>query len=333
MLDPEGELQFRAGIVFDELENNGEASIVGRQVGSLYELIEVAQAFRDPRYETFRVVFVNHMDRVVYHGAITMRHPRLVPIPDDLDAQIRKVIESVDATASDPRDRVQGFYFLHNHPSGDPTPSRPDIALTEKFRQIFDTTFLGHVIVDHDKASFVDGAYLSSAWQTIGYDNDSFWKPESQDVPTDWFQEEVLEPKRVAQLGLALQLEDRPVLVMTTARGNVTSMLDVSPKYIRDIARLKGDAQKARLQKLERVRRMTGSGGFAMLLWNEGEPLDPKDAKRLIELGVVTDVWTGGDKTFREVHGTLRFRDILDEYAIEEGKDAKLEERKSYRNK
>ena len=46
-----------------------------------------------------------------------------------------------------------GIIILHNHPSGDPSPSREDIAVTErlvKAGQIMDIPVLDHVIIGND---------------------------------------------------------------------------------------------------------------------------------------------------------------------------------------
>ena len=43
-----------------------------------------------------------------------------------------------------------GFFLFHNHPSGDPTPSLEDKALTKKIKQsckLFDIVFLDHIII------------------------------------------------------------------------------------------------------------------------------------------------------------------------------------------
>lgn len=45
------------------------------------------------------------------------------------------------------RDGIAAVIFVHNHPSGDPTPSRADIELTDRLRQIGD--LLGIPVLDH----------------------------------------------------------------------------------------------------------------------------------------------------------------------------------------
>ena len=55
------------------------------------------------------------------------------------------------------------FLAVHNHPSGDPTPSREDIDITRRLRSvadIFGVRFLDHVIIGTEGfVSFVDDGY------------------------------------------------------------------------------------------------------------------------------------------------------------------------------
>jgi len=71
-------------------------------------------------------------------------------------------VGSLNASIVHPREVFQvaiqhaaaGMILLHNHPSGDPTPSREDIAVTERLVQagkIMDIPVLDHVIVGDNK--------------------------------------------------------------------------------------------------------------------------------------------------------------------------------------
>ena len=43
-----------------------------------------------------------------------------------------------------------GFVFAHNHPSGDPTPSKEDADLTEKIKQagkVLDVQLFDHIVI------------------------------------------------------------------------------------------------------------------------------------------------------------------------------------------
>jgi len=57
------------------------------------------------------------------------------------------------------RDRAAALILVHNHPSGDPTPSSEDVALTDRLRQVGEVVgirVLDHVVVGH-------GRYISLA--------------------------------------------------------------------------------------------------------------------------------------------------------------------------
>src|SRR5262249_61634703 len=45
------------------------------------------------------------------------------------------------------RDRAAALILVHNHPSGDPTPSSEDVALTERLRQVGEV--VGIRVLDH----------------------------------------------------------------------------------------------------------------------------------------------------------------------------------------
>jgi DNA repair protein RadC len=52
------------------------------------------------------------------------------------------------------RDRAAALILVHNHPSGDPSPSSEDVALTERLRQVGEVVgirVLDHVVVGHGR--------------------------------------------------------------------------------------------------------------------------------------------------------------------------------------
>ncbi len=59
------------------------------------------------------------------------------------------------------RESAAAVLFVHNHPSGDPTPSREDIALTNRLKQVGD--LMGVRVLDHIVIG--DGRYHSFADQ------------------------------------------------------------------------------------------------------------------------------------------------------------------------
>jgi len=61
------------------------------------------------------------------------------------------------------REAAAAVVFVHNHPSGDPTPSREDIEITRRLREVGDLVgvrVLDHIVVGHGcYVSFVDDGY------------------------------------------------------------------------------------------------------------------------------------------------------------------------------
>lgn len=97
----------------------------------------LAVTVADERAEVFRVLFLNRKNRLIEcreMGRGTIDH---VPV------HVREVARAallLDASA---------VILTHNHPSGDPTPSKQDIDMTKKIRNglaLFDVVVLDHAI-------------------------------------------------------------------------------------------------------------------------------------------------------------------------------------------
>jgi len=117
---------------------------------------DIWAAFRDHfsllDREVFAVVILDTKHRMVgYHevsvGTVnaSMVHPR----------EVFKAIILANASA---------FVIMHNHPSGDPTPSKEDIEITRRLRELGD--LLGVRVLDH--IVFGDGKYVS-------FVDDGYW--------------------------------------------------------------------------------------------------------------------------------------------------------------
>ena len=124
-------LQHRAIIVglgiAADIQRQGSTALIGREVTSASDLAELAQIYRDPRYETFRAFFTKG-DSIVHATGISARLPGQAPMmPTGMttDEYVSLFKADMARTAAD------GYYILYNHPSGNPTPSTADVALTE----------------------------------------------------------------------------------------------------------------------------------------------------------------------------------------------------------
>ena len=108
------------------LDARGRIDLVGTPIGSPEELAYVARVLRDPRFETLRVFWVKD-GKIVAQEAVTSRMPGLTSLVES-GIPVDRVYSRAARRAK--RLGVDGYYLLHNHPSGRTTPSKEDIQST-----------------------------------------------------------------------------------------------------------------------------------------------------------------------------------------------------------
>ena len=149
-----------------KLVNDGAISLVGQKAESAADLAEIAQVLRHHGYEKFHYVYTDDAGNVKFHETLTARLPAASPIFTQNDVSgghgnseyLKKAQERIVTNMS--RFGATKFYFIHNHPSGDPTPSREDFNATQALIGGKDialaNAFGGHVILDHNIYSVID---------------------------------------------------------------------------------------------------------------------------------------------------------------------------------
>jgi hypothetical protein len=146
--------------IAQDIQRTGHAALVGREVSGPQALAELAQVYRDPRYETFRVFYVKGNTIVHATGVSARQVGRTGMYPSGMsEAEYHQSMrDTMAATGAD------GYYLLHNHPSGDPTPSGTD---TEQTQLLGDAVpgMLGHVIVNSNKWALIRNGVLPGASQ------------------------------------------------------------------------------------------------------------------------------------------------------------------------
>jgi len=131
-----GEREFKPGTTF-------------RGSGDVYA--HFRERLASERHEHFYAVLLDNKHRkikdvMVSQGSLTSSivHPRDVFVP---------VV----------REAAAAVIFVHNHPSGDPTPSREDIEITRRLREVGElmgVRVLDHVVVGKGRyVSFVEDGY------------------------------------------------------------------------------------------------------------------------------------------------------------------------------
>jgi len=122
------------------------APLIGRSVKNPEEMAAIAQVFRDPRYETIRYVLTKG-DEIKAHLAVTSKMPAIAPLSP---GKLGKMHADDFLSEQMKKHGTDGYYLIHNHPSGDPTPSNQDLDITGRLQDMVDG-FKGHIIIDSNK--------------------------------------------------------------------------------------------------------------------------------------------------------------------------------------
>ena len=106
----------------------------------------------DIPHEEFHVLFLNNANRVIAQTRLSQGG--LTNTTVDIRIILKKAIECL----------ATGIILVHNHPSGNPQPSREDCTITKKLKEalaVFDMRLLDHLIIAHEKNySFADNQAL-----------------------------------------------------------------------------------------------------------------------------------------------------------------------------
>ena len=157
----------RASSIIAPLEKVGASHFIGQKVSGPEELALISQIARDKRYETFRIFFTKSQgvkDKIVNYTAYTNRMPGWVnvfPGPfarSDYDressvAGLQALTQWMYKAMKDAG--ADGYYLMHNHPSGNVNASKADINITKKIAKEI-PGFRGHVILNHNKYGLID---------------------------------------------------------------------------------------------------------------------------------------------------------------------------------
>ena len=192
--------------------------LVGHTVSSAADLAVLAQVYRDPRFETFRLVFTDNSGRVVSQLGISSRLPAssTVLVGDDLKSYLHEVSRAARKTGA------TSYYMLHNHPSGQATPSSADIELTKTFsRQLLGLTMRSHVVIDTNQYSVIDANGRPQFFQ-----QDFAQPPQSLSGPLAG--EVITSPADVVRMAQSLQADAGVItLIATDAQYKVKAVTSI----------------------------------------------------------------------------------------------------------
>jgi DNA repair protein RadC len=210
-----------ASVAADQFKEAGTADLIGARITSARDLATLSQILRDSRFETMRYIFIKG-GKIVGHTAISARLASSVGIFAGKTKQERNQFESKIAALAAKSD---GYYLLHNHPSGDPDPSQADKAVTIRLASEIQG-FLGHVVIDTNRYAVIGKDGKSQMF------NEDFGATEI--TREGVLAESVTSPFAVAKLGAQFKRKGWVTLVAADANLRVNGVMEVPEAVFAD---------------------------------------------------------------------------------------------------
>lgn len=133
------------------LKKYGSASLIGQEAPTTHDLAILAQIHRDPRVESLHMIYTKG-NKIVGHNTVSSRMPGLVQPFRYGRNSTTDVLHMQDDMKHFGAD---GYYMVHNHPSGRSHPSSADITLTKYIAERV-PGFKSHVVIDNSEYHTID---------------------------------------------------------------------------------------------------------------------------------------------------------------------------------
>lgn len=153
-----------------------DAGVTEAALRRLAVVFEIARRFAETEWtagDAFRGsgdIYAHYRERLAYETVeffiavlLDNKHRKLKDIVVGQGSLTASLVHPRDVYARVMRDAAAAVIFVHNHPSGDPTPSREDIEITRRLREVGDligVKVLDHIVIGKGRyVSFVDDGY------------------------------------------------------------------------------------------------------------------------------------------------------------------------------
>jgi DNA repair protein RadC len=309
------------GLAFNrQLINKGIVNLKGQVVRTPAEVAAIAQVFRDPRFETFRIIYLKG-ETIVGHEGFTSRVPNMTLTTNaknefDLSQGIKETMKKMDA---------DGYYMLHNHPSGEPKPSKADYITTKLYKDNI-PGYLGHIIINSNKFAYIYEPG-NSVIKELNLGEDKLLQPEKNH---DLLGKVISSSTVAAQVAKEFQLNKNTAVVLYLGAGNkITAIQEVDLKHFE-----KYDTAKAYLKP-----RVVEFGASKHIIVTGNGTMDNDSVmltlNKLVGNGITEDVILNQSESWREKGLKVYKNQIAEEQFFDEPlKGIKVkEEYKEYETK
>ena len=150
-----------------------DAGLGDGAVRKLNAILELAKRYGETEWivgEAFRGsydVYAHYRERLAtetreqfYGVLLDNKHRKLRDVLLSIGSLTASIIQPRDIFSHIIRNSAASVIFLHNHPSGDPTPSREDLEITRRLREVGELVgvrVLDHIVIGRGRyVSFVD---------------------------------------------------------------------------------------------------------------------------------------------------------------------------------
>ena len=253
------------------------------KINSREDLVKVCQTFRNPKYETFRIIYMRD-NNIVNYETITSRLPNSCDI-FKVKAKtpfIKNLKGYQDISRRMYRLGANGYYLQHNHPSGNAKASINDMLITLDLDENI-KGFKGHIIVDHGTYSWIEKDIEKHTLKAINNINiESIPNLDSQELIKD---DPLMHKKINSRNDLARIMYDikhsnhYSCLVLTSAINNIRLFQEVPNTFINMSYRQIGGYIK---------NRCIDTGSTRAFLATTDRPFFER-AKDLVKLGYLSD--------------------------------------------
>lgn len=156
-----------------DMEKNGYIDVRGLTADTAHSLAKVAQIWRNPYFESLRLVYTDAAGKIRAVEAFTSREAGYAadPLAKGVTKRSQEQIDRfIEKNTKELRKRIArlnrqygkiNIWMMHNHPSGDPNASDDDRKFHARFTQKLGEVagdmgeYQGHVIIDSDQFSFL----------------------------------------------------------------------------------------------------------------------------------------------------------------------------------
>ncbi len=281
-----------------QVEKHGHASILGQKVNSAAELNTICQVYRNPIYETQRIIMLNNDNVVVGVTAVSSHRPmesEAFPMkkpPANPLAEQRAVDQAiVSLQQAMKRTGATKYYLQHNHPSGridpsgqDPNAASGDIPLTKYYDRHL-RGLQGQLIIDHKKFTVIGPHGEFTQHTSEGAEQPDPLQKQFKVHPA--LGEKIGGPTDIFRIVQDYQLKKDGYYVLLVRRGTegVSGLMEVPKEYFKDRA----TAEKA-------IWKFALLGGGEPFVW--GATMGNKVMETLMHYGVVRDVVTPNGESY-----------------------------------